>query len=204
MALKWYICQTPKCAEKGLKVKFEESLVTTQKCATCKKKGEEQWKEATAPKPVGYKAELDLTLVTVDQLMQVFVVDEHQVKHYRTGSGDYGLFEGMEWADVHKLICHGARTLLTAQKEAALDAPTDGFITITGLAENYWPAGKGKGRTNTLKIQMGTSGGTFSGHGYPVDDVAFRANASRFKLSIGNGAWRATQLSAANNSIRKK
>ena len=204
MALKWYICQTPKCAEKGLKVKFDDSLVLTEKCSACKKKGKDQWKETTAPKPVGYKKELDLSLVTVDQLMQGFIVDEHQVKHYRTGITDYGLFEGMEWREVHKLICFGARTLLAAQKEAGLDAPTDGFITITGLAEDYWSAGKGKGRTNTFKIQMGTAGGTFSGHGYPVDDVALRANASPFKLSIGNGAWNATQLSAANDSIRKK
>ena len=201
---KWYICQTPKCAAKGLKVKLDESLVTTEKCPACKKKGKDQWKETTAPKPVGYRAELDLSLVTVDQLMQVFIVDEHQVKHYHTGSTSHGLFEDMDWRDVHKLVCHGARTLLTAQRAANLDAPTDGFITITGLAENHWPAGTGKGRTNTLKIQMGTGGGTFSGHGYPVDDVAFRANASPFKLSIANGSWDATQLSAANDSIRKK
>ena len=51
---------------------------------------------------------------------------------------------------------------LALVEELSWELPA-GFITITGLAEDHWPAGTGKGRTNTFKIQMGTGGGTFGG-----------------------------------------
>jgi hypothetical protein len=203
MAKKYYICQTAKCKPKDIKHSIEETKVNTYKCPDCGKKG--NWAEsATAPAALGYKPELDLQLRTVDQMMQVFVIDEHQVKHYATGDSDYGRFVELEWTDVHKLICYCAKEILTRQKAAGLQAPTDGFVTFAGLAEDHWPAGKGKGRTNTVKVQMGTAGGEFSGHGYPVDDAGFNANDSPYKITVTNNAWNTTILTAANSTVRMK
>lgn len=151
---------------------------------------------------------INITLRTAAEMIALFVIDDHQFKHYSNGAGKYGLFGDLAFDDVHRLIVYGAQQLVAEQKNRGLPAVQDGYIVVTNSPIDRWHAGNGKGRTNAVKIQLGALGNSFSGHGYPVGATQYSTEVTvgqKFiSINITDGAWDNTQLSAINNTIRSR
>jgi len=205
----YYFCASKDCAKKTDRKRQgfpDKANMKNQKCSECGKKG--PWEATDAP-DLGIKDQFNLQKQTVNDYIGLFVIDEHQSKHYDGGESGAAQFEGETWQDVHRIIVYCAKKLLELQKQAGRDEPTDGFVKISGLAADYWPAGSGKGKSNAIKVQMGLSGAKssasreFSGHGYPVDKSALSSGSDTTNtVTIVNGSWGTTTLSGDNNERR--
>ncbi len=151
---------------------------------------------------------VDLTLRTIPQMMQKFVIDDHQFKHYSNGAKKYGRFGDMDHTGVHRLIVYAAEQIITVQNARGFPNVQDGYVVVLGAANDRWHAGDGKGRSNIVKVQLAARGESFSGHGYPVGTAQYQTEVTvgqKFvSVDINDDAWANVQLRAENSERRNR
>jgi hypothetical protein len=191
--MEYFTCANTKCKNQTV-TQSAAKIGKNTKCGYCKKK---QITKVAAPTKIA----VDHFAEGVDDLMNRFVVDEHQSKHYEGGESGAAQFLGMGFQEVHKLIVKGTRKILEKYDEDDAKEVSDGFVEISD-AKMGWSDGK-RGTTSYMKIQLGCNSSGFSGHGYPVSHMEWQANTKLPKTSIKSNAWASLTLSTANTERRR-
>lgn len=129
--------------------------------------------------------------------MKKFIIDSHQAVHYQGGGNKKKNHFCFGWANVHQLTVAAAFQILTTVGR------TDGdfILLITEMGKPRIMAEEEKNcKPGFIKLQMGTAGGPFSGHCYPLDNEAAEKEGSVATLDWPNVLL--VELSAVNNERR--
>jgi hypothetical protein len=172
-------------------------------CWTCQNRG--PWQQFDTA------MSLDLQRRTVDEMIDRFVIDIQQSKHYGDADPRESHFETqagdrLDWREVHQLVIYCARKVLEVEKAARLSVPCTGYVRFDGLrARDRWHASTKGGFTDVVIVKLWARiNSGFTGHGYPYAERVRALGNDEFVASGTIGEWRGEVLNAANNAMRIK
>jgi hypothetical protein len=94
--------------------------------------------------------------------------------------------------------------VIAHQKNQGHATAENAFVIVTNMRnQDFWDAGKGKGTTNIIKIQLTFKTTAFEGHCYPCDYNKYDVERSTHDvIEIRTDAWAGTEVSQINATKR--